>query len=240
MCRGTVSEDKANQQDPGGTLGILLLVGLAREVAEAQKNSLPYEKLAEVWVINRPKRNWSFWSAMQITVKWQECSVCLSAEHEGDSVPHASQHRGPDSISSHHPTWLGARAAGCTCLCYQKPGSLLAVGLCLAFPELVSALVLVSAWLAACVPQQIDLCISLSGPGTWTAQEKCEDVPYPGSASGASVPIPSITPRDALKSVCVSGHVQGSWVNRTDFCAVCSCLRHADFIGEIMQKLAQR
>lgn len=48
MCRGTVSEVKANQQDPGGTLGILLLVGLAREVVEAQKNSLPYEKLAEV------------------------------------------------------------------------------------------------------------------------------------------------------------------------------------------------
>lgn len=43
MCRGTVSEDKANQQDPGGTLGILLLVRLAREIAEALKNSLPYE-----------------------------------------------------------------------------------------------------------------------------------------------------------------------------------------------------
>lgn len=43
MCRGTVSEGKANQQDPGGTLGILLLVRLAREITEALKNSSPYE-----------------------------------------------------------------------------------------------------------------------------------------------------------------------------------------------------
>lgn len=90
-----------------------------------------WNTLAEVWVINHPERNLSFWSAMQITVKWQECSVCLAAEHEGDSVLHTSQHSGPDPISSHHPVWLGASAAGSVCLCCQKPDSLLAVGLCM-------------------------------------------------------------------------------------------------------------
>lgn len=41
MCRGTVGEDKAKQQNPGCTLGILHLRRLVREIAEALKNIFP-------------------------------------------------------------------------------------------------------------------------------------------------------------------------------------------------------
>ena len=95
-----MGEDKANQQDPGGTLGILHLGRLAREIAEATKNPLPYEIHFMMYeCIHHPGKNLSLRSATQITVKWQECSVCLAAEHEGDSVLHASRHGGPDPVS---------------------------------------------------------------------------------------------------------------------------------------------
>lgn len=144
---------------------------------------------------------------MQITEKWQECSVCLAAEREGDSVTLASQHRRPDPISSHFKSHL-VRCQRCRQHVSLLPGARLPP--CsrtmdvLSFPELASALALDPSWLAPYVPQQADLCLSLLLPGTWTTQEKFEDVPYPSSVSawGASVPSPSMASRDALKSVC--------------------------------------
>lgn len=117
---------------------------------------------------------------------------------------------GQTPFPSHHPIWLGASAAGSACLCYQKPASLLAVGLCMS-------------WLVLCwhlpsllthpgqpyMPQQTGWCISLLVSGARTTEEKFEnpheDAPCPYSASGlgASLPSPCIPPGDALKSVSV-------------------------------------
>lgn len=131
-------------------------------------------------------------------MKWQECTVCLAAEHEGDSVPAqwARSHFLPPShlvrcqhCRQHVPLLLEARFPLCSRTMHV-----------LTFPELASALALEPSWLAPYVPQQTDLCISLLVPGTWAAQEKSKDVSYPSSVSGLGCFSP-IAPRDALESV---------------------------------------
>lgn len=125
--------------------GHLHLGRLTREITEASKNPLPHEIHFLIRECkNHPRRNLSLQSAIQVTVKWQECSVCLSAEHEGDSVLHTSQHGETDPISfppsclvrcqrcrQHLPLLPEASLPACSRATYVLTGPVLASALAL-------------------------------------------------------------------------------------------------------------
>lgn len=139
--------------------------------------------------VNHPRRNVSLQSAVQIMVKWQECRVCLAAEHEGDWVLHTSRHGGPDPVSL-PPSHL----VRCQC-CGQHVPLLPEASLparsrathVLTDPVLASALALDLLWLALRapaawpVPQLIGVRYLSTGK---KFENPREDVPCPYSASG--------------------------------------------------------
>lgn len=160
MYRGTVSEGKANQQDPGGTLGILLLVRLAREIAEALKNSLPCEihllrcdkSSREKFVLLICHANHSEVAGVQCLLgcrAWRGFSpTCLPTQRARSHFLPPSHLVGCQRCRQHVPLLPEARLPPCSRSVHV-----------LTFPELASALVLDPSWPAPYVPQQTELCI---------------------------------------------------------------------------------